>query len=64
MLSSLGLSVVASSVPDDMTKQVLLIIAGIIMFIIIGWWLRDLARAKSSGGRSALRPSRCSRLTY
>ena len=45
-LSTLGLSVVASSVPEEMTKQIFLTIAGIIMFVILGWWLRDLARAK------------------
>ena len=45
-LSSLGLSVVASSSPDELTKQIVLTIAGILLFILLGWWLRDLARAK------------------
>jgi len=45
-LSALGLSVAASSVPEDMVKQIILLSAGVVLFIILGWWLRDLDRVK------------------
>ncbi len=45
-LSTLGLSVAATSVPEDMLKQSILLLAGIVLFIALGWWLRDLNRAK------------------
>lgn len=45
-LSTLGLSVAATSVPYDMLKQTILLLAGIIFFLVLGWWLRDLDRAK------------------
>ena len=45
-LTTLGLSVVATSAPDDMYKDVILIIAGVVLFFITGWWLRDLERTK------------------
>lgn len=43
-LTTLGLSVAASSTPEDMFKQILLIIASILLFLISGWWLRNLRR--------------------
>lgn len=43
-LTSIGLSVVASSTPGDMFKQIILIIVGVALFFITGWWLRDLGR--------------------
>ena len=46
-LSTIGLSVAASSTPQNMLKQVLLLLAGIILFLILGWWLRDLKRVKA-----------------
>ena len=46
-LSTLGLSVVATSVPSDLDKTVFLLIAGVIMYFILGWWLRDLRRVKA-----------------
>ena len=46
-LSTLGLSVAASSTPDGMIKQLLLLIAGMALFIVLGGWLRDLRRAKA-----------------
>lgn len=45
-LTTLGLSVVATSAPDDMYKEVVLIIAGVVLFFMTGWWLRDLERTK------------------
>ncbi|MDR0951895.1 MAG: FtsW/RodA/SpoVE family cell cycle protein [Oscillospiraceae bacterium] len=47
-LSGLGLSVCASCSPESMRKQVLLIIAGLAAFLLLGAWLRDLKRVKSA----------------
>ncbi len=46
-LSSVGFSVCASSIPAEMIKQVILTCAGVAGFIFLGWWLRDLHRAKA-----------------
>ncbi|MEG1316387.1 MAG: FtsW/RodA/SpoVE family cell cycle protein [Oscillospiraceae bacterium] len=46
-LCSIGLSVAASSTPDAMLKQIILILAGMALFLVLGWWLRDLKRVKS-----------------
>ncbi len=46
-LSTLGLAVAAGAAPEDMLKQLLLLFAGIFTFIVIGWFLRDLGRAKA-----------------
>jgi len=43
-LTTLGMSVVATAAPEDLFKEVILILAGIILFFILGWWLRDLNR--------------------
>ena len=47
-LSSLGLSVAASSVPDSLFKQMLLLIAGVVLFLLAGWWLRRLPRVTAT----------------
>lgn len=49
-LSSLGMSVAASSVPDDLPKQILLLIAGVLLFLLLGWWLRNLRRVLAVRG--------------
>lgn len=46
-LTTLGLSVVASSAPDDLYKQIILIIASVLLFLFSGAWLRNLARTKA-----------------
>lgn len=46
-LSSLGMSVAASSTPEDMYKQLLLTIAGVALFLAGGWWLRNLKRTST-----------------
>ena len=46
-LSSIGLSVIASSVPDEMFRQIIIVFAGVVAFFILGWWLRDLDRTKT-----------------
>ena len=45
-LSTVGLSVAASSVPGAMIKQIILLLAGLGLFVLLGWWLRELERAK------------------
>ncbi len=47
-LTSLGLSVAASSTPGDLFKQIVLIIAGTVLFLLLGLWLRNLERATSA----------------
>ena len=46
-LSSIGLSVIASSVPDEMFRQMIIVFAGVVAFFALGWWLRDLDRTKT-----------------
>ena len=43
-LTSLGMSVAASSTPEDLYKQILLTLAGVILFLLFGWWQRSLSR--------------------
>ena len=47
-LSTLGMSVAASSTPEDMYKQLLLTAAGVILFLADGWWLRNLKRTSAA----------------
>lgn len=46
-LSTLGLSVTASSAPAELGKHLLLLLAGVLLFLFLGWWLRDLRRTKA-----------------
>ena len=46
-LSSIGLSITASSAPSGMAKAVLLLLMGLGFFAALGWWLRDLNRVKA-----------------
>ncbi len=43
-LTTLGMSVAASSTPDEIYKQILLTIASVVLFMLMGWWLRKLDR--------------------
>lgn len=45
-LSTLSLAITASSVPEDVFKQLIAVILGITIFLVLGWYLRDLDRAK------------------
>ena len=45
-LTTLGLSVVASSTPETMLEQLIFILAGIVAFIVLSLWTRDLTRVK------------------
>ena len=46
-LSSLGLAVIASSNPGELTRQMICIGLGLVTFLAVGWCLRDLDRAKT-----------------
>ena len=45
-LTTLGLAVIASDDPSELTKQLICIAAGIAVFLVVCWSLRDLERAK------------------
>lgn len=45
-LSTFGLAVIASSEPNSIPKQLICILGGVIIYLILGWSLRDLTRAK------------------
>ena len=46
-LSSIGLSVIATSVPSEMFRQMIIVFAGVVAFFLLGAWLRDLDRTKT-----------------
>jgi cell division protein FtsW len=46
-LCSLGMAVVASGAPQELTKQCLTITLGLLGFFILGWILRDMRRIKA-----------------
>lgn len=45
-LCTLGLAAIASVKPGEITKQLLAMVLGIVLFLSMGWALRDLERAK------------------
>lgn len=45
-LSTIGIAVIASSDSSAISKQLICIVGGILIYLIIGWSLRDLSRAK------------------
>ena len=47
-LTALGLSVTASSAPQDMFKQTVLILAAFVLFLLLGLWLRSVKRAENT----------------
>jgi len=53
-LTGLGLSVAASSVPGTMFKQLALILAGLALFLLLGWWLRSPGRTRALRWPAAL----------
>ena len=46
-LCSLGLSVIATSVPDEIIRQICFIVAGVVLYFALGWWLSNLDRTKT-----------------
>jgi cell division protein FtsW (lipid II flippase) len=43
-LTALGMSVAASSTPEDMYKQIVITLIAVALFLFSGWWLRNLRR--------------------
>lgn len=46
-LTTIGLSVIATSVPSEMFRQIIIVFAGVVSFFLLGAWLRDLDRTKT-----------------
>ena len=46
-LCTMGLAVVSSSAPESLIKELLAIVAGVCVFLVVCWSLRDLERAKA-----------------
>ena len=46
-LCTLGLAVCISAAPEELIKQLVLLLAGVLFFVLLGWWLRDLHRVKA-----------------
>lgn len=46
-LCTLGLAVSASSVPEEMPKQILMLLAGVLLYLFLGLWFRDLRRTRA-----------------
>ena len=53
-LCTLGLSVCATATPAELTRQVVLLLAGVVLFFLFGWWLRDLSHVKALRWPAAL----------
>jgi len=45
LLCSVGMAVTATAAPGDLYKQIAFLVAGIALYFLIGWFLRDLDRA-------------------
>ena len=45
LLSTIGFAVTATSVPEDIIKQVVILFAGVVIYFIVGWFLRNLNSA-------------------
>ena len=46
MLCTMGMAVIATVAPEKALKQLIAIVIGIVCFLMVGWSLRDLERAK------------------
>ena len=46
-LSTVGLSIAASSVPGAILRQIAFLLAGVLLFLLFGIWMRDLRRMKT-----------------
>lgn len=47
-LCTIGLAITASSVPESLPKQTFCLVAGFILFLALGWYLRDLNRVMNT----------------
>lgn len=45
-LCSIGMAVTATAAPTEVNKQIFLFLAGVLSFLVLGWWLRDLKRTR------------------
>ncbi|MBQ8830159.1 MAG: FtsW/RodA/SpoVE family cell cycle protein [Oscillospiraceae bacterium] len=45
LLTTAGFAVTATSVPEDMLKQVLFLTIGVVLYFVVGWFLRSLNSA-------------------
>ena len=45
-LCSIGMAVVATGAPAELPRHILLLLMGVCLFFTLGWFLRDLGRAK------------------
>ncbi len=45
-LSTMGMAVIATVDPTEALKQLIALVMGIVLFLLVGWSLRDLERAK------------------
>jgi len=45
-LSTLGMAAIATVCPEEAVKQLIALVLGIVIFLTVGWSLRDLERAK------------------
>ena len=45
-LCTMGMAAIATVRPDETVKQMMALILGVVVFLVIGWFLRDLERAK------------------
>ena len=45
-LCTMGMSVICAVTPGETLKQLIAIVGGVILFLLVGWSLRDLERAK------------------
>ena len=46
LLTNFGMAAIATVVPEEALKQLISIFAGLVAFLVVGWSLRDLERAK------------------
>ncbi|MCD7755403.1 MAG: FtsW/RodA/SpoVE family cell cycle protein [Firmicutes bacterium] len=45
-LCTMGMAAIASVEPEEVTKQLFALVLGLVVFLVVGWALRDLERAK------------------
>ena len=45
-LSTMGMAAIATVTPDESVKQLVSLVLGLVVFLIVGWSLRDLERAQ------------------
>ena len=45
-LCTMGMAVIATVIPKDILKQLAALVLGVVLYLLVGWSLRDLERAK------------------